>query len=234
LGIFTIPSWVPPAIVAQAEEMAPETAADGTHTKGPEIFERLIVDERMKTVWKELYKKKRIDHKSTEEFLHPAYLTTASRVAAYRQSAVKLRKKGGARNESEAKFFEDLAALLEHDGDAPTDPRWSEQDRAAQRFFCGAYRNALDVEPVFRSDLNAKVEKLRRSAKDLQRVTATLRSLGMKAEARKLEKVAAECDEKASNILPNRHSDEDYFRPQADDPWILTRRSGDDRDLPSS
>ena len=156
----SFPSWLPAAVVTRAQEIQVEFASAEANPLREEIFRRLVTDKRMNTVWRELYKRKRVNHRSTDEFLHPAYLTHASIAAYNRQRAAELHKKGSAINESEAKVLEIEAAAYEGWMDPPTDARWSEQDRAAQLFFEGAYREALDIEPVFRSDLEAKVKEL--------------------------------------------------------------------------
>jgi hypothetical protein len=66
----------------------------------------------------------------------------------------------------------------------------------------------------------------------LRKQAATLQSLGMNDDARKLNEIASDCDDEVLNTVPERHiaSDENegsVFTPQADDPWIIARQSGD-------
>ena len=197
-----------------------------------DVLSLLVSDSRMRLVWRELYKKKRINHKATDEFCYPACVTNASAAAANRRRASELRKKTSAVDERDARLLEAEATVLEREGDPPADPRWSEQDRAVKLFLRHTYRIALDLQPVFLSDLQLKMKKLREVAEVLRKQATALQSLGMKGDARKLNEIASDCDDEALNVLPERHvaSDENdgsIFTPQADDPWIITRQSGD-------
>jgi hypothetical protein len=124
------------------------------------------------------------------------------------------------------------AALVEGEYDPPADPKWSEQDRAVQLFLRRAYEAALNHELVFLSDLEAKVSKLQNVAKRLRSDSAVLSLLGMEREARKIQRIASDCDYEAFNILPNQgipseQNDGPFFNLKTDDPWIITRRRGD-------
>ena len=216
----TFPEWVPTAVVETAEQLCAEVASEQDPAKAEKVLSRLTSDPRMKRVWEELYKKKRFEHSRTNEFFHSARVTNASHAAAVRQRAHELSKAGGAHNQRDADLLEAEAAVLESLGDRLADPRWSEQDHAAQLLLYHAYRAALDFKPVFLSDVTSNVHTLRSLAERLRKDAKTLRSLDLAPNAVKLDEIASDCDEKASEIDPNR------LKP-GDDPWIITRRVGD-------
>jgi hypothetical protein len=224
----TFPKWVPPAVIDAAKQIHAETASEENPVEAEEFWSRLVFDPRMERVWKELYKKKRIHYKPTEEFAHPACMTNASIAARNRRLALELRQQDGRKNKSEADFLDAEAALLEGEYDPPADPRWSEQERAMQLFLLRAYQAALDHELVYLSDLEAKVRKLQNVAKRLRSDAAILSSFGMEREARKLKNIASHCDDEAFNILP--YDDENSAHSwslKTDDRWIIVRRQGD-------
>jgi hypothetical protein len=229
----TFPKWVvPAAVVEAAEQLYAQLAREQDPAKAEKVLLRLTYDPRMERVWDELYKKKGVNDKATEEFFNPAFVTNASVAAANRRLASDLRKKTGAINERDVKLLEAEAAVLERLGDPPADPRWSEQDRAVQLFLYHSYRTALDVKPVFLSDLQAKVRKLRGVAEVLREQAATLQSLRMNDDALKLNEIASDCDDEASKTFPERsivseENEGSLFTPQADDPWIIKRKRGD-------
>jgi hypothetical protein len=228
----TFPNWVPTAVIDAAKQLHSELASEENPAEALELWSRLMFDLRMKRVWQELYKKKRNRHKATEGFFHPACMTNASDATRKRRTGLELREKGGLKNASEADLLEAEAALVEGEYDPLADPRWSEQDRAVQLFLRRAYEAGLNHELVFLSDLEAKVSKLQKVAKRLRSDSAVLSSLGMEREARKLQRIASNCDCEAFRILPNQpipseQNDGPPFNLQTDDPWIITRRRGD-------
>ena len=155
---LTIPSWVPAAVADAAQQLHVEAAKEKDPAKAVEVLSLLVSDSRMRYVWRDLYKKNRRDNQATQHYYYPAYVTNASNAARLRQLACELRNKVDMINERDAKLLESEAAVLERLGDPPADPRWSEQDRAVQLLLRHAYRNYLDVKPVFLSDLKAKME----------------------------------------------------------------------------
>jgi hypothetical protein len=207
-------------LTAHTHAATVEDQSEQDPAKAEKVLSRLASDPRMKRVWDELYKKKRFEHQAADEFFHAARVTNASDAAAGRQRASELRKADGVDNQRDADLLEAEAAALESMGDPPTDPRWSEQDRAAQFLLHHAYRAALDFKPVFLSDVVANVNTLRSLAERLRKDAAILRSLDLELNARKLDEIASDCDEEAWNIDPNR------LEP-GDDPWIITRQRGD-------
>jgi hypothetical protein len=68
----TFPTWVPPAVIHTAEQLRSEVASEENPAEALKVWSRLVLDPRMERVWLELYKKKRINHKATEEFFYPA------------------------------------------------------------------------------------------------------------------------------------------------------------------
>lgn len=216
------PNWIPPVIIHAAEQLHAELTSERNPTEALGVWSRLVFDSRMKRVWQELYKKKRLNHQATEEFSHSACVTHKSFAAKNRRVALEIRQKGGPESERDANLLEAEAAALESINDPHADSKWSEQDRAVQLFFYHAYKEALDHKLVFLSDLEAKSRKVQEVAERLRCEAATLSSLGLKREARKLREIASDCDYEALNILPARESDGSL----ADDPWIIARRRG--------
>jgi hypothetical protein len=200
--------------------MHAELASEQDPAKALEILSGLTSDSRMQRVWQELYKKKRVEHQTTDEFLYPARVTDASHAIELRQRARELREKDKALNERKAKLLDAEATILESLDDPPWIGRLSEQDRGAQLFLYHTYRIALDLKPVFLSDLKANVDKLRTIAKRLQEDAKTLRLLGIERNAQKLDEIASDSVEKAKKIDPD-------LRSPGDDTWIITRKRGD-------
>jgi len=214
-----IESWVPEAVIDAAVRLHADLAAEENPEEGLAVLSRLISDPRMRLVWEELHKTKRNDkYETTNEFLYPARVTHLSWAAEHRKQARELREKGGERNESAARLLEAEAAVEEGMGDLPSDSRWSEQDRAAQLFLKQACRSAINIEPTYFSDIQAKVAKLRTIAASLREQSVMLKSLGLKGEARKLDEIAADCEDEARITEPNL---------ETDDPWVIIRDRGD-------
>ena len=97
----------------------------------------------------------------------------------------------------------------------PSNPSWSEQDRAAQLFLAGAYRAALSTEPELVSDIQAEVSKLRNVAKTLRQLAAELQSVEnflTEIYAEHTAEIAAECDDDANVMTtsPTTRSLADY------------------------
>ncbi len=65
------PQWVPPSVVAAAYELSREISTQENSDSAQQILFRLVHDERMRLVWQELYKKKRHNYASSNEYLHP-------------------------------------------------------------------------------------------------------------------------------------------------------------------
>jgi hypothetical protein len=213
-----IESWVPAAVVDAAVRLHAELTEENSGERLA-VLSRLISDPRMMLVWQELYKTKRDDkHETTEESLYPARVTNLSWAKEHRRQARDLREQGGEQNEAAAKLLEAEAAIEEGLGDFPRDPRWSEQDRAAQLFLNQACRSAINIKPEYLADIQAKVAKLRKIAASLREQAVVLKSLGMKREARTLDEIAADCEDEARISEPNL---------ETDDPWIITRERGD-------
>jgi hypothetical protein len=209
------PNRLREAVRYEATKLWSELPAEKEPTKAQQVLEQLITNPLMRRVWDELYKKKRISHKSTKQYEHPACVTNVSRAAKMRRLAAEVRQRGG--SESEARSWEYEAAMFERLEDPPADPRWSEQDRAVQLFLRRTYREYLDVKPVLLSDLKVKVKKFVEVAEVLRRQATTLKSLGKEPDAQKLEHIASDCDSAARNMLPH----------DGDDPWVITRQSKD-------
>ena len=67
---MTIPAWVPRCLVAKAIALHSRETTSGRE-RDAALIERLTNDGRMERVWQELSKRKRIEHKQTEDFRYP-------------------------------------------------------------------------------------------------------------------------------------------------------------------
>jgi hypothetical protein len=167
------PAWIPPAVIEAAKELHGQLAKENDRSKAHELLCRLAPHPLMQRVWQEIFRKKRVRYKQTEEYFNPPF-TYASRIAAFRQNASHLRKKGGEVNEREAESWEAEANYLERERTLMGNVhpfahrRWTRQERAAQIFFSDIYFGALHDEPVFLSSLAAKTEDLRALVGDLR------------------------------------------------------------------
>jgi hypothetical protein len=219
--------WVPAAVMDEAKKLYVEISSqDGSGTE-IDLLLRLISDERMRSVWQELYKKKRVNYKSTDEFLHPIHVRKALIAASLRRQAAALRKRGDKSNnaiakkskEVLAKGWESEASLLEKETcDLLANTSWSEQDLGAQVFLWQTYHTARDIKPAFLADIKVEVNTLRQAAGQLRELSTTLQSFRIECDA--LHQIASRCDFEAQN------RDRD---PTIDDPWIITRKRNDAR-----
>ena len=101
------------------------------------LLRRLSSDTRMKRVWQELLKRKRVNYKSTEAFRYPATSPKNwSRTArAQRRRAQSLRAMSGPPNEHEAKKLELFARLYQFAELTTWDRGLSTQELALLVFF---------------------------------------------------------------------------------------------------
>lgn len=222
LSMPQFPEWLRSAAVRhEAKRLWNELPKEKDPVKARKVLEPLISNPKMKLVWDELYRKNK-DRSKPEEFFNPARLTNASNAAAYREGASELREKGGDKNRRDAELLEFEARRIEALPAGRPASKQSEQDRAAQLFLSRAYRAALDTEPQLVSDIQAKVRKLRKVAKTLQKVAAELDTVGIvvtEIYAERLRDIASDCSDDATVMTP---------RP-ANDPWLVTRKHGDIR-----
>ena len=212
------PEWLRSAAVRhEAKRLWSKLPTEKDQVKAQKVLEQLISNPLMERVWDELYRKDPTKHNG---FFNPACLTNVSKAAAHREEARELRKKGGDKNRRDAEFLEFEARFFEILPGEPSNPSWSEQDRAAQQFLSGAYRAALSTEPELLSDIQAEVGKLRKAAKTLRQLAAELQSVGIHVTeiyAEKLREVAADCDDDAKVMTTS----------PTKDPWLVTRKRGD-------
>ncbi len=220
LPALTFAEWLPPAVKEKATELFHELAEKENSTVASEILSRLISDPLMEEVWREIYKRKRVNYQPTDQYVHPAIVTNASIAKWLRRKAAACRKEGGEENECDAKSFDFEAKELEQRPDQPQ--KWSEQDRGAQLFLDHAFHGALDINPVFLSDLQAEVAELEDLAGKLRNCAEALRSRGDGSNAQQLDEIANQYDDEAYAKNPDR------LKP-GDDPWIIERARGDAR-----
>jgi hypothetical protein len=129
---FPIPAWLPEPVT----RMACDIYLDELETSAPDadlkLIQRLATDPAMSAVWKELSKKKRLKHKSTIDYYHPAnpsdrsLVRTGNRNSAGTRQAVAM-----------ASFFRAVAYFALDD--LPTflkeprrHPRWRTWERRAK------------------------------------------------------------------------------------------------------
>jgi hypothetical protein len=103
------PTWVRSAVRQEAAELWAKHPTERDPSQAQRVLEKLIANPLMKRVWDEMYRRKR---EKPEEFFNPARLSNTSQAAAYRDAANKLRKKGGDKNNQDAKFLEFEASIL--------------------------------------------------------------------------------------------------------------------------
>jgi hypothetical protein len=66
------PDWVPGPVAELARIMYRHLIADGADSGSIKLLRRLTCDPRMKRVWNELLRHKRVNYRTTGHFLHPA------------------------------------------------------------------------------------------------------------------------------------------------------------------
>jgi hypothetical protein len=84
--------WVPEAVIDEGKKLYAETVKDEDPETARALLSKLISDRRMDRVWKELYKKRRVEHESTKQFWRPIYMTHSSIAAENRRRASELMK----------------------------------------------------------------------------------------------------------------------------------------------
>jgi hypothetical protein len=191
-----IPVWVPEAVAAEAIDIYEDIDCDSGQSF--EVLSRLVSDERMKIVWGEIYERKRENYKTSEQFAHLATMTHVAEATSMRRRAIQKRQKG---EDDKAKLLEQEAAALERLQDPPSDPRWSEQDLAAQSFLRFAFYNAIDIEPVFLTDLKKRNELLQAVIDVLKTQSSALTSLGLADSAHQLEEIISDIDAEVGNLV---------------------------------
>jgi hypothetical protein len=68
--LLQIPGWFPPCLVSKAKELYARELNLGREVDAA-LIERLVADPRMERVWQELSKRIRVEHKATNEPVHP-------------------------------------------------------------------------------------------------------------------------------------------------------------------
>jgi hypothetical protein len=184
--------------------------------KAQRLLEQLITNQKMKSVWGEIYRTKR---GKRGQFFNPARLTNESKAAALREKAQELRKNAGAKDVEDAKYLDFEATLIELLPEVKVSRDWSEQDIAARRFLVRGYRIALDPQPEIHSDLQSRVDKLRSISARLRDLAREIESMGeyvFPYYADKIEDVADDCEDDAKVLTPN----------LVDSPWLIIRERG--------
>jgi hypothetical protein len=81
---FEIPSWVPAAVAEEATRCHYQISEEKDPHNARAILDRLVTDQRMKSVYLEINKKKRINYQASDAFLHPAAMSHRSMAAKLR------------------------------------------------------------------------------------------------------------------------------------------------------
>lgn len=121
------PKWVPPVLIQYANYLAARVPDMPPETEAALI--RLMTDERMREVWEEVGKHKRINYQSTPEHFYdphlPAEVRSWSALAeAWRREAKNLRSLG---DEATARQFEAWAQAVADEASASSKPLTNEQ-----------------------------------------------------------------------------------------------------------
>jgi hypothetical protein len=108
-----IPDWVPQPVGQLARNMYQNAPKNGHEIT---LLRRLTTDTRMKKVWDELVRKKRLRHEKTEDFIHPATCGPgfwSLEAQSIQRRADKYRKLGGKDDLLQAKRIETNARIAE-------------------------------------------------------------------------------------------------------------------------
>jgi hypothetical protein len=191
----SLPDWLPPSMIDEVTRIR-DCAIKKGNRRAFDLLVRLTSDPRMEGVWKRLKQKKRVAHKSTDEFLYPARIKIKSRADVYRARAAELRRTSGAGNENKAHLLELEATQLEGVPATEINMQWSEQDLALRILFTHAYNLALDPPPVVNvAEAHQYLTELRNISARLRNEASKLSELGMEEEALEVERIAANCEE---------------------------------------
>jgi hypothetical protein len=156
-----LPAWLPPPVATSARIVIAKAHEDKASDQIEQV-QRLASDRRMKNVWKELVKRKRLKYESTEAFVHPATSSKnwSPEARARRRRSQWLRDRGHA---SEANKLEAWARLSEFTNvsmylsELDRGAAFSRQDRALAFFFFQALRSAQQaMRPVSETEAKAK------------------------------------------------------------------------------
>jgi hypothetical protein len=208
-GVGEIPVWVPKPVTLAALSL--EVPATDRHSQ--QLLQRLISDDRMQTVWKELYRRKR----PSEDYFNPAIVRPKSIANWLRAQARDLASSTDKRDQMDAKANEVEAAGYVRDPEPP--PYLSdEQDEGVFRFFRLVYGTALDAEPIYRSDLEQKAKELNAAFSSLSDLSERLARLDESKLSKRVRRTAEDVAFLAISTSPS-----------VDDFGVLIRRSKDDQ-----
>src|SRR6516164_1476702 len=99
----SFPEWTPPCIRDLAQILYNDAKRHKVRAKDEDILHRLTLDPRMKRVWDELLKKKRLKGRKTEQYVHPTATSDGGerfvsfRARSLQSRAEELRKRGEGR-----------------------------------------------------------------------------------------------------------------------------------------
>ena len=216
-GTLQLPDGIPNAIRDKANSIFAELENDDEFSERKELLIRLA----SASAWNELYKHKRVGHKSTEVFVHDPWFADISRAYTDRLTLAEVRQQldGSWRVIPEEEIQEFIYHLSTRNilprPKEPTDPM-ARQDLAVRYLFHHAYltyladASVLTTEEIIRHlhDYGATVETLREEANKLA-------SFGLKRHAEKVRRIARDCPPENTDALYNR--------------WLVDRKAGDDR-----
>jgi hypothetical protein len=202
--------WVPEAVRDEARKIQAEASSQKDPVKAANLLSRLTSNTRMKTVWAEFYKKKRVN---PDRYVNRMYMTNASRAPRLRKEASWIRDHGPNRHKIDSFFMDLEAEQLERSSYDPLlHTPWTEQDLGIQFFFWKAHDAALDIKLYFKRDISI----LRQAAEQLRELAVKLQPLHVDCGV--LSEVAVRCD----NAANMRDVD-----PKEENPIVMVREASD-------
>jgi hypothetical protein len=185
---LVIPGWFPPALSARVRRLHAEAKPEDHG-----LLCRLVHGERIERVWRYLYRKKRVNHRSTEDFFHSVLL--GDWWNPWRMIADSKRRHGLL---EEAASFDELHRQEQL---RPIDPR-AVQDAGVGLFLTVAFETVVDGAQVMpRREVDAGTKLLRVDGERLRREAKILRSHGMgRIHSEALERIASACEARAARL----------------------------------
>jgi hypothetical protein len=202
-------------LLEASERLSADLKAERQLERALPILNCLVSDPRMQKIWRTLYKKKRVNHKPTDDYFYPAAVTNRSSAKMHRQQASELRKAKGLLSEPEAKLLEAVAAAEASLPLVSFSSSWDEQDQGVQWFFEHACRSAINIVPIFQSEIERYRGELIEEIAELRRTRDELVGLGL--DSGSFNEYLAACEEDELTMpLPG----------TLETNWVIKRRRG--------
>jgi hypothetical protein len=194
-----IPDWLPQGARFAASRIYQRELSDGT-SEDISLLKRLMSDERMKKVWRELNKGTKSKSNSVNKFVSPHDYYLLCLAQSKRKKSSELRNNGGDFNEATAKLLESEAGCLDK-GLNRAIGSWPEQACAVYCFFWGAFHIARDLQPQqSREGMTLILDEWSDAERQLERLSKKLRFFGMDQDAEELLRITSTVSERASFI----------------------------------